>query len=716
MKLFTNTLFLILLAFSAIAGTAAKSDLELIRQRFIDELMAPEVNNAKIDALIHSIQPDGTWADIDYKDVSRTGFQHAEHLGNLVEMSRAFKKKGSKFKGDQQLKKALFSALDFWVANDFICDNWWHNQIGTPNALVSVLLIMDEDLTREQVAGILPMVGRAHLEATGARPSGDRIKIAGILAKTLLFQRNESQFNDVVRVIEGEIKFSTGFRGMQHDYSFHHREDRVNNTLSYGLGYADAFAEWAANVSGTEYQFSEKPLQHLTDYYLDGICKMMVFGKYSDPGAKNRDITREDSGRGYGISTPERLLKAGNYRRNELEEIIKIRRGEADATLAHSTFFWQTEHFTFQRPGFFTSVRMYSTRNDNMEVPYNSEGLMNHHRGDGTNYISRTGHEYLNIAPVYDWQKIPGATVLQKPELPSEDEIQKNGLTEFVGAVTDGLYGAVAFDFISPHDLLKAKKAWFFFDEEYLCLGAGIQAGTRLPVATTINQCLLLSEVLVLNKDEKSVLRKGEHEFNETKWILHDGVGYFFPEPQKIRLSNQAQTGSWFKINQQSDSPKEEISMDVFKLWIDHGSRPQAATYAYVVVPSANEQKMQTYSNAKFEILANNEKIQAVRHAGLNIYQAVFYTSGDLQLSEKIKLGIDSPSTVILQTDGQAVKTISVADPSRKLGKLHLTISAKIERKTEKFNAVWNAEKGISEITVDLPQAVYAGQSVTLDL
>jgi chondroitin AC lyase len=716
MKLFTNTFLLILLTFAAFAGTAPKSDLEVIRQRFVDELMAPEVNDAKIDVLMKSIQTDGTWANIDYKDVSRTGFQHAEHLRNMVEMSRAFKKKGSKFKGNKQLKKAIYSALDFWLGNDFICDNWWHNQIGTPNALAGVLLIMDEDLTKEQVSGILPMVGRAHLEATGARPSGDRIKIAGILAKTLLFQRNETQFNDVVRVIEGEIKFSTGFRGMQHDYSFHHREDRVNNTLSYGLGYADAFAEWAANVSGTKYQFSEKPLQHLTDYYLDGICKMMVFGKYSDPGAKNRDISREDSGRGYGTATPERLLQAGNYRKNELEEIIKIRHGEADATLAHSTFFWQTEHFTFQRPGFFTSVRMYSTRNDNMEMPYNSEGLMNHHRGDGTNYISRTAREYLNIAPVYDWQKIPGATVLQKPELPSEDEIQKNGLTDFVGAVTDGLYGAVAFDFKSPHDLLKAKKAWFFFDEEYICLGAGIKAGSRLPVATTINQCLLRDEVVIMNEGKKSVLKKGEHEINETKWILHDGVGYLFPEPQKVNLSNQAQTGSWFKINQQSDSPKEEISLDVFKLWVDHGARPQAATYAYVVVPSADEQKMETYSNAKFQILANSEKIQAVKHAGLNICQAVFYTSGDIQLSEKIKLGLDSPGVVMLKTDGQAIKAISVADPSRKLGKLHLSISAKIEKKAADFNAVWNPEKGISEITIELPQTVYAGQSVSINL
>ncbi len=109
-----------------------------------------------------------------------------------------------------------------------------------------------------------------------------------------------------------------------------------------------------------------------------------------------------------------------------------------------------------------------------MEMPYNSEGLKNHHYADGSNFISRVGDEYYDIYPVFDWQKIPGTTILQKDSLPSENEIQKEGLTDFVGAVTDGTFGAAAFDFKSPHDPLSARKAWFFFDKEYVCLGAGI--------------------------------------------------------------------------------------------------------------------------------------------------------------------------------------------------------------------------------------------------
>jgi chondroitin AC lyase len=693
----------------------AADDFEILRQRFIADQMAPKVNESLVRELISTIKSDGTWDGIDYKDVSRTGFQHGNHLKNMVEMARAYKKKETKLKGDPKLKKAINSALEYWLANDFICDNWWWNQIGTPNSLISFLLIMDKDVTSDQVEKTLKMVGRAHLEASGARPSGDRIKIAGILAKNALFSRKKEVFENAIKVIEGEIKFST-LRGMQHDFSFHHREDWVNNTLSYGTGYADAFAEWAANVAGTNYKFSEKSLKHLIDYYLDGICKQMIYGKSTDPGVMNRDITRPHEHPVFGTGTPERLLKVSDYRKAELEDIIKLRRGETEPSLAFSKFFWNTEHFVIQRPTYYTSVRMYSTRNRNMEEPYNSEGLMNHHRADGTNYISRTGKEYNDIAPINDWQKIPGATILQKPALPSENEIQKDGLTDFVGAVTDGMYGAVAFDFRSPHDRLRAKKGWFFFDNEYVCLGAGITAGSANNAATTLNQIWLNGNVTVMQNGEKKVMPKSEHVLENVNWVYHDGTGYLFPAPAKINLSNQVATGSWFLVNKQSDSPKEEVRGDVFKLWLDHGRRPQEATYQYIIIPSTTESNLQTVASSKaIEILANTTSVQAVKHNGLNICEVIFYSAGDVQVSNNLKVSFDSPGVIMMKTDGTTVKSISVADPSRKLKRVHLSISQKINANGEGYKAVWNDTSGATEIAVDLPQNEYAGKSVTVN-
>lgn len=679
-----------------------------------DNLLSYRVDDARVESILNTFRADSTWPGINYADVSREGFEHREHYSNMVTLARAWKTPGSKYYKSKKALSTLTTALRFWVRNDFICDNWWYNQIGTPDNLVTVMLLAGDKLPKELVAKAQPIIGRAHLTASGARPSGDRIKIAGILAKNLLFTGDKEKFTQVIEVIEGEIKFSTGSRGMQHDFSFHHREDRVNNTNSYGTGYADAFAEWAAYVAGTRYAFSEGKTDQLIDYYLDGICKQMVYGKIVDPGARNRDISRADGSGKAGTASLERLMKASDYRKAELEQIINIRKGEASPTLSYGKFFWQTEYYTHQRPGYFTSVRMFSTRNRNMEQPYNSEGLKNHHRGDGTNYLSLRGDEYLNIAPVYDWQKIPGATIMQKPELPSPEEIQKDGLTDFVGAVTDGLYGAVAFDFKSPHDPLSARKSWFFFNKEYVCLGAGIRSESNLPVVTTLNQCLLKGEVVVSTGTLETRLQSGQRELDQVNWVYHDGVGYVFPKPVKANISNQAEKGSWFSINKQSDSPKEEVSLDVFKLWIDHGKRPSNATYEYIVVPGVTLQEMKAAGKLDVEILSNTTSLQAVRHTGLRLQQVVFYKAGEIQLSDQVRLLCDQPGIVMVKMNGEKISEISVADPNRELWKFHLSVSGKLEKKSGDCTAAWNEKSDMTDISAELPKDVMAGQSITL--
>lgn len=350
-------------------------------------------------------------------------------------------------------------------------------------------------------------------------------------------------------------------------------------------------------------------------------------------------------------------------------------------------------------------------------MPYNEEGLMNHHYADGSNFISRTGKEYFNIFPVFDWQKIPGTTIMQKSELPSENDIQKAGLTDFVGAVSDGSYGAASFDFKSPHDPLKAKKAWFFFDKEYVCLGAGISSTSDLTVATTLNQCLLKGDVTVMSRNNEKVLNQGERIIENVSWILHDSVGYVFPVPVNVNLANQPATGSWFKINHQSDSPKKEITKDVFKLWIDHGRQPENASYQYIVVPSTSVSGMSNITNDRhIEILSNNSDLQAVRNSELNLCQIIFYKAGAIQITPEIKIGIDSPGIVMVKTDGQVIKRISVSDPTRKLNKIHLTVSSKAEKTGNDFKASWDELKKESEISIQLPKDVYAGESITIDI
>jgi chondroitin AC lyase len=689
--------------------------MDSIKGRIINDLLGAVVNDGQVGGFMNSLSDDGYWPEINYEDLSRTAFENSKHTSRLVSLSRAWRNPASSLYKNPGLLKKIEAALAFWVKNDFICENWWNNEIGTPGDLANTLLLVGDELPVDLVQRTRPIVGRAHLNADGARPSGDRIKIADIYARNLLFFGDEKQFGEVVKVIEEEIKFETG-RGMQYDYSFHHRQDRVNNTLSYGLQFADVFAVWAGYVANTRYSFSEEKIKVLVDYYLDGICKMMAFGKYPDLGAKNRSISRSGALRAMGASTPERLQGVTDYRNKELREIIAVRSENAKSTSSYSKFFWHSEYLSHQRPAYFSSVRMHSKRNCNMEVPYNGEGLLSHYLGDGANYVYVNGNEYYNIFPVFDWQKIPGTTILQKAVLVPEENLQKWGLTTFAGAVTDGRYSASAFDFVSPHDATKAKKSWFYFDEEYVCLGSGIASDGNYPVVTTLNQTLLTDEVVVQADGKNSVLPQGEREIRSVRWIYHNGVAYLFPEPTAVHLRNQAQKGSWFTINRQSGISKEEISRDVFKVWIDHGVNPRGQKYEYVVVPGISGKSLsKKLDKTHVETLANSPEIQAVWHKKLQIVQAVFYQPGTLKISGEMSLTAENPCIVMIAFKGNKPVKIAVSDPNRNLESVSFSLSAKVGSNPD-MSSEWDEEKKTSRLTVKLPTGIYAGKSKVVQL
>lgn len=691
------------------------SDIEKLRKRFAMQLLDAPVSDERIKTLVETLQPDGRWPGIDYVDTTRTAFQHERHLSNMLALSIAYKKKGSPYKGNKQVRKAVHQALAFWLENDFICENWWWNQIGTPNTMVSMLLILDRDLSQEESDRMLKIAERGNMNASGARPSGDRIKIAGLQAKAALFKRDAQEVAMLMKIIEGEIKFSTG-RGMQHDFSFHHRTDWVNNTLSYGSGYAGAFIEWASNVADTEFRFSEQTVRLLIDYYIDGICKQMVYGRISDPGILNRDIARPGEEKVWSPSAPEKLRTLTNYRQAELENIICLRKGDSSCEpVSFAKFFWRTDHFVFQRPNFYTSVRMYSTRNANMEMPYNGEGLMNHFRGDGTNYLSIRGDEYKRLTPVYDWMKIPGATIVQLDKMPGESEIQKWGLTDYVGAVTDGMYGAVGFDFKSPHTGLAAKKAWFFFDKAYVCLGTNISSRMENPVLTTVNQCLLNGEVTVSDADGIHLQEQGTRTKKEVRWVVHDKVGYYFLQKENVVLSNQRMEGSWKIANRQTTVPADIVRQDVFTLSIDHGQSPDNGGYAYMVIPSVDSRSVENRVEEEGAVvLANSSELQAVRHDGLNMAYAVFYKGGTLRINDKIAVEIESPGMLMMKyNDSGEIQMLAVSDPTHFMKKLHLSVNQKIDwAAQEGIQTEWDKEKAFTRIVVDLPQDEYAGKSV----
>ena len=707
---------LILGCFSMKTTLAATSpDLEILRKRVTEEIMDQRINREYVKTLVATLQPDGSWPDINYTDLSRIGYENGRHLSNIWQMCAAYKIPSSPLAGDQELLKATAKAINFWTVNDFIAANWHSNEISNPQLLTHILLLMDNDLSEKQRKDLSVLAERANLDAWGARPGGDLVRICGIMAELALFKRDTQKLKIALETMAAQARITTGL-GIKPDLGFHHRTDRVTSILTYGTGYASTLTDWAVRLTGTSFSLPAESLNLLIDYYLDGICKAMVYGWYKAPGLINRDMSRKGALGPVDSEIPEKLLMVSDHRKSELENIAKIRKGEQQPNLSYDRFFWHSEYSVHQRPSWYSTVRMFSSRNNTMEFPHNMESLKHHHYADGANFISVTGKEYDDIFPVWDWQKIPGTTVVQRAVMPSYTEIVKQGKTGFVGAVTDGSYGASAFDFESPLDPLKARKSWFFFDKEYVCLGAGITSTAEFPVTTSLNQCLLKSDVVAKTVNEKTTLEKGEHQLNKVKWVLHEGIAYVFPTPTDVCLNNKPYTGYWHDIvstTRKINSDKE--TRELFSLWIDHGKQPVDASYAYIVAPGTDPAMTDPDSIAsRVKILVNTVKIQAVQHIGLNITQVVFYDQGTVQLSNGLTLTANNPGIVMLKGSAQGIEEITVADPGRKLHSFQLSVSENFSGGGANWKTVWKKQEKTTDITFTLPDGQLAGKSMTI--
>ena len=68
------------------------------------------------------------------------------------------------------------------------------------------------------------------------------------------------------------------------------------------------------------------------------------------------------------------------------------------------------------------------------------------------------------------------------------------GAATYAGGVSNDTYGCEAFSYSQGN--VSALKSWFYFDNEFVALGAGINApNATYPVITTLNQCLLTGPV-----------------------------------------------------------------------------------------------------------------------------------------------------------------------------------------------------------------------------
>ena len=685
-----------IVVFVAAGPARAEDDLDVIKDRMLQETVRPGVNADRARDLADRLQEDGSWPDIDYENRRRSRWPTAEHLDRVEVLTRAWRKPESPLQGADDMLAAARTSLNYWLKHDFRNPNWWWNEIGVPRTMADILLMMKPELENGRMQKGIEILKRARPSMTGQ----NLVWVTYITAKRGVLQGDAELVDRAFARIADEIRI-TEKEGVQPDYSFHQHGACLYNH-GYGAGFAADCSRIAALTHGTRFAFSRDKIDTLAAYILDG-SRWMTRGTWADPGANGRGITRR--GRWdchYLKSAARNMLNLTTGRPEQFEQLLS-RLQDGQPPLTGNRHFWCSDFMTHHRPEYYVSARMYSSRIMNTDGPHNQEGLLSHHVADGCTYIVRDGDEYRRIVPVLDWHKIPGTTVVQKKNLSGSP--RRRGETEFVGGVSDGRYGAAAFRFHNSDEKLRARKAWFFFDEAFVCLGAGISHPSDGRVVTTLNQCLLDGEVVSAAADGgRTELDRGEHTLQDASWVLHDRIGYVFPGGADAHLTNREETGSWWRANHQY--PKDKVKKDIFTLWLDHGPSPDGVGYSYMVVPDIGADRLADFAgDPPLRIISNEPGLQAVWHAEKKILQAAFHQPGRVELDDGLAVEAEKPCIVMVRGRGGEAK-IAVTAPPQKLDALDLAVTVPASDGTAKKR----------ELHIDLPDGPRAGSTAVRTL
>lgn len=518
---------------------------------------------------------------------------------------------------------------------------------------------------------------------------------------------------------------------------------------AYGIEFMKGGAKIPSLLAGTPWKYPEQVQDNLESYIVEGFGNGMYQGMMLDclkgrsvsrPASSNQAAGREammiilqivDSFSQEAKETTLSALKAWLEEdegfidslvgaenmaiKKKAKEILEDTSIQSNIAPVHKSYplmdrvVHRTEDYLF-------ALSMYSERIQNTEI-MNDENRFGWHQNNGMTYIYDEDKQYTeNYWNTVNPLRLPGTTVVPvnigtgKPDgsgfAQGGDFCSKES---WVGGTSIGNYGVSGMSFsgetqgiagdapVSYAPDLKGKKSWFMFDDEMVCLGAGItNKNMELPVETTIenkklrkdgsNQLLVNGEKTEIPVKEANVKELVERtadvsgtSFEQVNWAHLEGnqsvgTGYYFPEENtEIQVRRGQTTGSWKDVG----TFEGESTENYLEMWVDHGQNPENASYSYVLLPETSAEETENYAQApKVTILENSSEVQAVRHETLKITGINFWQE---QGGSVDGITSDKAASVMLQETEQGTVKVSVSDPTMKnKGNIQLTFEEEI--------------------------------------
>ena len=704
---------------------ASESDFATIKTRLKDYFLTLDTidDGSKVETCYVSkakdyldlIQEDGAFGDVDYKATSSaangTAWSPYLALDRLQAITVAYHKEGNALYHDEEVINKLNKAIVYWGKMNPSSSNWWENQIGVQLRFSRIALFMESIVSKDAMDIMLNKL----LEKTPVKYGTGQNNLwfdqnyvyYAIITENGTKHTNSTGFKklDLKELVDDYLSYclvvqtdDNTAEAVQVDNSFYmHGRQFYSN--GYGMSMFRDMSFWIYMLRETSYAFEQDVIDLMADYMIDGTSWTIrgdIMELYLGYRPYDYDVGYDNYAAEY-IDPLKRMIESDPDRADEYQAILDNIQGKNTVNGKNGNYYmWRSGYASHMRDGYGVNIKMDSNQIIGGEwrgswSGYDKDGgQLIYWTSSAASTITVDGDEYTNVYPTYDWAHCPGTTTAARIVQDYANAGRfKNGTEHTIG-VSNGKYGNTAYDMNKKGT--QVKKGYFFFDDEFVALGSGINSTEGVNIHTTLNQC----EAEDVNVGGQSVAEGTKEQIYNTNWLYNGKVGYVFLENTDVVVSNSVQTNNpslW-------DEAKKNETPATFTAYLDHGLKPSNDSYAYIVVPNTTAGAVSQYAgNTPVTVIANNEKVQAVRHDGLKQTQINFYQAGSLEYKDGYIITVDQPCSIII-------------DESEDTRKISVAVNDTAANQTVNVNLNYdNQETQTTFVSGALP---YAGQTMTL--
>ncbi|UNM12145.1 polysaccharide lyase 8 family protein [Streptomyces formicae] len=693
-----------------------------------------------------SLWPDRIWADPE-PDTDGESYAFSANMNDsynrLRTMAEAFAQPGTGLTGDTGLRDAVVTGLDHLcteVFNEHTAryGNWWNFQIGAPQALMDICVLVHDALTDSQIANYCRAVDAfvpdsVFASYTGISTGANRVDLCrGVILRGIV-GKDPDKVSLASEALKPVFPYVTSGDGFYADGSFIQHAS-VPYIGGYGSVLHDGVGRLLALLRGSAWELNDPNTQLFLDTIEKAVAPFVYNGLMMD-NVSARGISRSggnDHTRAHGLMATILLVGQGaseaeNARwramvkgwmqrdyhspalknpglgllRTSLLQSLQddISVNAAPEPVEHRLFH-NMDRATHRRPGWCASVSMASRRVAHYEFG-NGEHARGYHTGAG--WLSWWGSDFGleqysdGYWPTVDPCRLPGITASRKPLADGAGGNWGDNRNEadWVGGTTDGEFAAVGQHLIDMSSTMNARKSWFFLDDSVVCLGADISSTDGHAVETTIDNRHLGTTgapALTVDGRKQPTTQGWTRSFDDAEWAHIEGqAGYLFPGGAAFTAVREERTGAWKDIN--AGGPADPVTRRYLTLVTDHGTDPADAAYAYVLLPgaSAATTARRACDRGRPKILANTADQQGVRVPRLGFTAVNFWSAGTLD-----KLTANAPASILIREKRDGTAVIVVSDPARRATSLEITWHERVSRVLSRPATVTSTTTGSS--------------------